>query len=131
PFVVANYDKSRGLHLKNQMLQVYADDHWSKDNQDLYALWPRLTTEVNDNNKQRSTWFMRNGAFLRLKNTEIGYTLPARLTQRVSIKKLRIYVNGSNLCVFSPFKLWDIEMAGNGLDYPIQRVINFGLQLSF
>ena len=74
---------------------------------------------------------MRNGAFLRLKNVEIGYTLPTVLTKRISVEKVRVYASGSNLFVFSPFKLWDVEMAGEGLDYPVQRVLNFGIQVSF
>ena len=133
PFVVADYsnDNDLDLHLKNQILKAYADDHWSEQNRDLYALWPRLSTSVNPNNSQKSTWFMRNGAFLRLKNVEVGYTLPERLTKRLAIENLRIYANGSNLLCFSPFDLWDVEMAGDGLDYPVQRVINFGIQLSF
>lgn len=130
PFVVTPWG-SDDLNLKNQLLKVYADNHWSEDHRDIYALWPRLSTEVNKNNTQTSTWFMRNGAFLRLKNAEIGYTLPQRLTERIHLKETRFYISGSNLFVFSPFKLWDVEMAGNGLDYPVQRVFNVGVQVSF
>ena len=120
-----------GMHLKNQLLQAYADDHWSEDNHNVYALWPRLSVGVNTNNTPRSTWFMRNGAFLRLKNAELGYTLPQQLSERIFLDKVRIYLNGSNLLSFSRFKLWDVEMAGDGLDYPVQRVINAGIQVSF
>ncbi|MDD2498209.1 MAG: TonB-dependent receptor [Desulfitobacteriaceae bacterium] len=127
----ANSGTVRGYTLKNQLLKAYADDYWSEENQDIYALWPRLSTGVSDNNSQRSTWFMRNGSFLRLKNTEIGYTLPENLAKRISLEKARIYISGINLLTFSAFKLWDVEMAGNGLDYPVQKVYNIGLQLSF
>lgn len=120
-----------GLNLKNQLLESYANDHWSEDNRDLYALWPRLSTDVNVNNRQQSTWFMRNGSFLRLKHTEVGYSLPDHLAQRFFLEKARIYISGINLLSFSAFKLWDVEMAGNGLDYPIQKVYNVGLQISF
>ena len=74
---------------------------------------------------------MRDGAFLRLKQVEMGFTLPARLAKRMYMDNLRIYVNATNLLTFSKFKLWDVEMAGNGLGYPIQKVINFGINLSF
>jgi hypothetical protein len=138
PFVSYRYsnDPSEldGMTLKNQLLKAYADNHWSEDNRNEYALWPRLSTSSsigNDNNSQRSTWFMRNGAFLRLKSAEIGYTLPRELTEKIHIKKTRFYVNGTNLLCWSPFKLWDPEMAGNGLDYPVQRVFNTGVQISF
>jgi len=110
-------------------LKAYADDHWSEENQNLYALWPRLSTSAagNNNNSQRSTWFMRDGAFLRLKSVELGYTIP-KLT---GATRLRIYFTGTNLLTFSKFKLWDPEMGGNGLGYPIQRVFNIGMNLSF
>jgi hypothetical protein len=74
---------------------------------------------------------MRNGAFLRLKNAEIGYTLPGSLTNRVHVNTARFYLNGTNLLCWSKFKLWDVEMAGEGMDYPVQRVFNLGLQVSF
>ncbi|MEO6521980.1 MAG: TonB-dependent receptor [Mucilaginibacter sp.] len=122
-----------GATLSNQLLQVYADDHWSESNRNLYALWPRLSPDAanNVNNAQSSTWFMRNGAFLRLKQVEVGYTLPKTISQRIKMSSLRMYVNGTNLATLSGFDLWDIEMGGNGLKYPNQRVINFGVQAGF
>lgn len=117
--------------LQNQMIKAYADDHWSEENRNLYALWPRLSTEHNWNNSQVSSWFMRNGAFLRFKSAEIGYTLPKHLTDRMHMQKLRLYINGTNLMTWSQFKLWDVEMAGNGLGYPIQRVVNIGANVTF
>ncbi len=116
---------------KNALLKVYADSHWSTTNQDLYALWPRLSNRVIANNTQRSTWFMRDGSFLRLKSVELGYTLPESMLKRLHVKDLRLYVSGTNLLSFSKFKLWDPEMAGNGLGYPIQKVYNVGIQFSF
>lgn len=118
--------------LENQLLQAYADSHWSEDsNRDLYALWPRLSTERNVNNSQVSNWFMRDGSFLRLKSVEIGYTMPQDLSQRLYMKQFRFYVSGTNLHAWSKFKLWDPEMAGNGLGYPVQRVINTGVTIGF
>ena len=74
---------------------------------------------------------MRDATFLRLKQAEMGYTLPHRLTSKLRMSSLRFYVSGTNLLTFSKFKLWDVEMAGEGLGYPIQRVFNVGLNLSF
>ena len=116
---------------QTQVLKVYADSHWSEDSRDVRALWPRLSTTVNSNNDQRSTWFMRDGSFLRLKQVEIGYTLPTSFQKKIRTSTFRIYVSGSNLLNFSKFKLWDVEMGGNGLGYPIQRVVNLGLNISF
>lgn len=130
PFVGFVYDgeDTEGKIFQNSLLQAYADDHWSEDNQNLYALWPRLSTSAagNANNSQRSTWMMRDGAFLRLKSVELGYNVA-----KIKGAKARIYLSGTNLLTFSKFKLWDPEMGGNGLGYPIQRVFNLGLTLSF
>ena len=73
---------------------------------------------------------MRDGSFLRLKTLEIGYTLPKELTQKINIGMVRLYMSGTNLLTFSKFKLWDPEMAGNGLGYPVQRVFNVGININ-
>jgi len=116
-----------------QMLKAYAEDHWSREDRDLYALWPRLSNgqDGQSNNTRTSTWFMRNGAFLRLKKAEIGYSLPENLRSWAAMEEARIYVSGSNLLLWSPFDLWDVEMGGNGLGYPLRRVINVGIDLQF
>ena len=139
PFVSFYYQAERdnnarilGSVTQNQLLKAYADDHWSEENRNVYALWPRLSAPgVSQNNSQTSTWFMRNGAFLRLKQVEIGYTLPKRISDRLRMSAPRIYVNGTNLLTFSKFGLWDVEMAGNGLGYPVQKVFNIGLNVGF
>ena len=71
------------------------------------------------------------GCDIRLKSVEVGYTVPQVLTKKVKVQNLRVYVSGTNLLCWSKFKLWDPEMAGNGLGYPIQRVINVGINLGF
>jgi TonB-linked SusC/RagA family outer membrane protein len=114
-----------------QVLKAYADSYWSEENQNVYALWPRLSTTWNSNNFASSTWFMRDASFLRLKQMEFGYTIPKRYTEKIKMNNLRFYVSGTNLLLFSKFKMWDVEMAGNGLGYPNQRVINFGLNFTF
>ncbi|TFF39130.1 SusC/RagA family TonB-linked outer membrane protein [Mucilaginibacter psychrotolerans] len=115
-----------------QLLKAFADDHWSVDNQNLYAQYPRLGVTGNqiENNRQASTWWMRDGSFLRLKSVEFGYSLPASLTKRLGMTKARIYFNGLNLFTWSPFKLWDPEIGGNGFSYPIQKVFNIGLNVN-
>ncbi len=120
-----------GKTLNNQLLKAYADSHWSEDSRDIFALWPRLSPQQNTNNTQISTWFMRDGSFLRLKNVEVGYTLPKSLQKKISSSTFRVYLNASNLLNFSKFDLWDVEMGGNGLGYPLQRVYNIGLNVTF
>ncbi len=116
---------------QNQLLQAYADNHWSENNRNLYALWPRLSNTVISNNNRTSTWFMQDGSFLRLKSVEVGYSFPQKLIKKMFMSRLRIYYSGTNLLSFSKFDLWDPEMAGNGLGYPIQRVHNIGIQVAF
>ncbi|MFC0514778.1 TonB-dependent receptor [Mucilaginibacter angelicae] len=115
-----------------QLLQAYADNHWSEDHQDIYALYPRLGPDgaVIENNRQSSTWWLRDGSFLRLKSMEIGYSLPASVTKTLNVKKARIYFNGLNLLTWSPFKLWDPEQGGNAFAYPVQKVFNVGLNVN-
>ena len=114
-----------------QLLKAYADSHWSEDNRDIYALWPRFSAYHNRNNSAVSTWWMRDGAFLRLKQLEFGYTLPYKWTKKAHIESLRFYFQGNNLFCWSRFKLWDPELAGEGLNYPIQRTLNIGAHVTF
>jgi TonB-linked SusC/RagA family outer membrane protein len=116
---------------QNQLLKVIADNHWSENNPDPHALWPRLSfsREVY-NNTQYSTWWLRDGSFVRLKTLELGYTLPEKITQKMGVGPLRLYLMGSNLFLWSKFKLWDPEMGGNGLGYPLQRVVSIGININ-
>ncbi len=135
PFIPYAYENEGALIgvPQNQLLKAYADSYWSESNRDLYALWPRLsTTEIGtNNNAQTSTWFMRNGSFLRLKQVEIGYTLPQQTADKLFMQNLRVYLSGTNLLTWSSFKLWDVEMGNNGLGYPVQRVVNLGILANF
>lgn len=106
--------------LRNVLTWV-AEDRWSPDNQNSNAGYPRLSRNTNKNNNQTSDFWMRSGAFLKLKNTEIGYTH----------KNMRFYVSSNNLITFSKFDLWDPEQGGgSGLKYPTQRVFNIGFQMT-
>ena len=104
------------------LMQWIADEHWSEDAPNPKALYPRLSPLWNNNNTKASTLYVRNGKMLRLKTAEIGYTY----------KKMRVYVSGTNLLTFAPFKYWDPEKgSGNGLGYPLQRTYNLGFQFNF
>ncbi|MGS2761513.1 SusC/RagA family TonB-linked outer membrane protein [Sinomicrobium sp. M5D2P9] len=128
PFVL-NYDNDTNTYAQNGLLGVIADSHWSEENRDVYAFWPRLSDTFIENNNRTSTWWMRNGAFLRLKNVEIGYNAPGKLLDKYGIKGFRVYLSGTNLALWSKFKMWDPEMGGSGLGYPIQSVYNLGILL--
>ncbi len=115
-----------------QVLQVFADSYWSEENQDLYAKYPRLgisRTDIN-NNLQTSSWWMREGSFVRLKSLEVGYTIPQKLASRAFFTNCRIYFSGLNLLTFSKFKDWDPELSSNGFSYPLQKVYNIGINVN-
>ena len=101
--------------------QFIADDYWSTDNQNPDAAYPRLGINDSDvaNNTVASSFWMRNGNFIRFKTLEIGYSFP----------HVRLYFSGNNLAVFSPFKNWDPELSWNS--YPLQRTFNLGAQITF
>ena len=113
------------------LLKYIADDHWSEHNRSFKPFWPRLSENIINNNSQNSTYWIQDGRFVRLKTAELGYTLPDQLSSRLRINSFRIYLSGVNLWVWSKFKLWDPEMAGNGLGYPVQRVYNLGVNIIF
>ena len=127
PFI----DTYGGAIGNNALLTAWANDYWSENNRNLYASWPRLSDQVIDNNNRNSTWWLRDGTFLRLKSLEIGYSLNARFLKKVKLKNARIYLTGTNLLTISRFKIWDVEMGGNGLGYPIQKTTNIGINLNF
>lgn len=113
-------------------LQYISDSHWSPNNPVSQAFWPRLSTGSATNNmEQYSTWWLRNGAFLRLKSVELGYSIAPRILKKTPLKMFRVYFSASNLFVVSSFDLWDPEMGSNGLGYPLQRVFSLGLQVQF
>ena len=103
------------------VMQFIADDYWSESNPNPNAKYPRLglTSSQTANNTVASTYWMRNGNFIRFKTLELGY----------KFKYGRAYLNGDNIAVFSPFKLWDPELSWNA--YPLQRTFNIGVQLNF
>lgn len=69
---------------------------------------------------------------MRLKNAELGYTIPKNITQRLGVSTFRFYLQGVNLLTFSKFKLWDPELNNSmGATYPNMRVVNLGINLNF
>ncbi len=124
-------DKIAPFVNERNALDIIADNHWSEFNPDPYAFWPRLSTRTIANNEQPSSWWLRDGSFLRLKSFEVGYSLNKTVLQKLKFDNLRFYVSGNNLLYFSKFKLWDPEMGDNGLGYPTQRIFNIGMNITF
>lgn len=101
-------------------------------NEDVNASYPRLSYGGNANNYQASTYWLRDGRYLRLKNLDFGYTLPKTLVNQMHINSLRFYVSGTNLLLLSKkFDTWDPEsLQPRGEDYPITKAVTVGLQIN-
>ena len=126
------YGASSSPQLTGQVFKDVAKNHWTVENQNTNAPYPRLGTTRSNNNVQTSDYWTRDMSFLRLKNAEIGYTFPKKWTKKAGIQALRLYVSGTNLLTFSGFKLWDPELdTAYGTKYPITRNISLGLNINF
>lgn len=115
---------------KNRWIPGWYSGDPSTENPD--ARFPRLSYGENKNNFLPSTHWLANGAYLRLKTLEIGYTLPKEILQKLRMSNFRVSIIGDNLHVWDKVKLWDPEQAsGNGARYPLSRSFTLNLQMSF
>lgn len=120
-----------------QIQRWQADNCWTTENPDKWAEYPRVETlNMNHPNLQTSDYWLRNASFLRVKNVQLGYTLPKALTKKVGMEQVRIYVSGQNLFNFSSFyKGWDPENEINTGDgpnyYPLNAIYSFGFNFKF
>ncbi len=111
-------------------------DHWAPDNTDAY--WPRphfahslATTDRRSafRNTQVQTKYLQNGAYLKLRNIQIGYTFPKKWIERVKLSRLRIYASGENLLTLTNLRIFDPE--DKGMAYPLQKVYSAGVNIQF
>lgn len=111
-------------------VQEQHKDRWTPDNTD--AVFPRLAFNET-NNIQNSTFWMKNAAYLRVKNVQLGYTVPLSANVKTHIKSLRVYASGQNLFTFDKFwEGYDPEgPIGNGSWYPQMKVYSIGLNVKF
>ena len=115
-------------------LKYSYDNRWSIDNPS--STDPRLAsrgdTYYTGGNYGNNTYFLFSKDYIRLKNLELGYTLPDNIVQKVRLGSLRVYVNGLNLMTFSKQKVYDPEAtASSGVYYPQSRTLNTGLSVTF
>lgn len=114
-----------------------AENCWTESNPNKWAEYPRLETlNMNNPNLQTSDYWMRNASFLRIKNVQIGYTLPRQWTEKIGMENVRLYVSGQNLYNFNKFyKGWDPENEIGTGDapsyYPITAIYSFGFNIKF
>lgn len=110
-------------------------NRWSIDNPS--SVDPRLSNRgatyyTDTNNALNNTYWLRSNNYIRLKNVEVGYTLPNKVVEKVGLNAVRVYVNGLNLATLDKVKVWDPESTNSsGQYYPQARVINMGIKASF
>lgn len=109
----------------------YVGNYWSLDNPNPKAKYPRLSWNGNSNNNQASTFWLRDGSYLRLKTLEIGYTLPKKISRVLYMNQIRVFFIGTNLLTFAGFKMWDPEMGSStGQQYPLTKSYTLGLTVN-
>lgn len=117
-----------GLGVNNVMREYY-DNRWTPSNTN--ARYPAIDVGNNPNNFLNSTLWMRKGDYLRLRNAEIGYTMPQKTSNRVGINRFRVFVNAVNLVTWDHIKVIDPESNDGTGGYPLQRSVNVGFQIDF
>lgn len=101
------------------------------DTENPNASYPRLSYGGNSNNYRQSTFWLRNGSYLRLKTLEVGYSIPKPLVNKIRFNNIRLFLRGSNLLTFSSFKLWDPELGSStGTEYPLAKSLTLGLSVN-
>ncbi len=113
-------------------LQDFANNRWTPQN--INSSGPRTFNRGNEYwVGNGNTYWVHKTDYGRLKNIELGYSIPANILSRVSIQRLRVYINAYNLITVSPdLKDFDPELGpGSGQGYPLQKIINVGLSLTF
>jgi hypothetical protein len=104
-------------------------DYWTEDNKD--AFLPRPYINGGHGNREASTLYLQNGAYLRLKQISLGYTLPERWSKKAAMSKARIYFTGQNVMTLTKLsKLYDPE-SQNLMNYPVPKSYSVGLNLTF
>ncbi|WP_156308989.1 SusC/RagA family TonB-linked outer membrane protein [Sphingobacterium endophyticum] len=110
--------------------ELWANDYWTPENPN--ATYPRVSGEfqVADVGGEASTFWIRNGSYLRLKNLDLGYSLPQQWFKSIGLSKVQFYLNATNLFYFSGLKEHDPEQ--NTLDsYPLMKTFTGGFNINF
>ena len=101
------------------------------DTEDPNADYPRLSYGGNSNNYRNSTFWLRDGSYLRLKTLDVGYSLPSNVVRKIHCNSVRFFFIGTNLLTWSKFDLWDPEMgSSDGKNYPLNRSYSLGVSIN-
>lgn len=117
---------SRGNLLSN------INDRWTEENPRQDVFYPRLSDGSPNSNYEASTWWLKNGRYMRLKNAQVNYALPDSFTSSIGFDNVTFFLSGYNLITWSPFDLWDVELGdGRGAAYPNTSTFTLGIDLKF
>lgn len=124
------FQADRNPKLMGNVMSIFLD-RWTPENPNPHAFSPRLSAGANANNYQTSTWWQRDSGYLRMKNLEIGYTLPSEWANKIRCGMIRFYAQGVNVFTISKFysDFWDPETGA--ATYPLQRQFFLGVNLTF
>jgi hypothetical protein len=118
--------------LGGNTLRDLALNSYSDRNNDLNSKYPRMTSYNSEISGYESSFWLKDASFARLKNIELGYTLPQNISSTLKIDKLRVYISGFNLVTIDRLKWFDPEgTTTNGGFYPQNKIYNIGLSLTF
>jgi len=106
----------------------YYNDHWTPDNQN--AKYPIANTSPTANNTQESDFWQWSTSYLRLKNGQLGYTLPRSVLNTLKINTIRVYLAAQNAITFSNIKFMDPEGVYD-TGYPIMKTFTIGANVTF
>lgn len=122
------YPFQMGLGTYNIMREYY-DNRWTPENPN--GKYPRASNMNNPNNNRSSTHYLQDASYLRLKSAEVAYTLEGEKMQNIGVQSLRLFINGANLFTWDKVKIIDPESNYGTGGYPLQRITNFGVQVTF
>ena len=134
-----NHSSYNGTRTENGfgISQRVADDHYFYDPENpsdsrtnITAKYPRITDQTQRDNAASSVFWKYKGDYVKLKNIQIGYTIPVKWTRKFTVEKLRFYFSGENLLTITDYPGLDPEM-GTSITYPLTKQFAFGAQLSF
>jgi TonB-linked SusC/RagA family outer membrane protein len=113
----------------NNVLKEYYDNRWTPTNP--HPEYPSPGDSYSQNNYRRSSLWMKDASYLRLRNAEVAYNLQSSVLKKLRLKEIKLFVNGTNLYTWDKLHFLDPESDDGTGNYPIQRSVNFGLQITF
>jgi TonB-linked SusC/RagA family outer membrane protein len=133
--ILLNGDGFQPFRLGGERGNLFSEivNRWTPGNPSADVLYPRITYGNDNMNYETSSWWTKNGSFLRLQTVELNYNFSNRKwLSKIGVSNLNVYAIGYNLLTVSDFKLWDVELGdGRGAQYPLMKTYNLGIRCMF